>query len=189
MGRPRGAVVRPLQPIASAGLVNALASPTEIGTVKTTVELPASPAWTSTFKESRKPRTFDLIDQIWLSPALASKLTGAYIGRRRKLSRDGTDHDPASPTYSENGADADSEVVATVPPRTRSVLVETVGLRPGVTPGVWLGRWLGVLFPLAAAGGLALRAVAYRREQRPESAPAPQAPTMVGAPDEKAFRD
>lgn len=85
----------PLQPIATAGLVNALASPTEIGTVKTTVELPASPAWTSTFKESRKPRTFDLIDQIWLSPALASKLTGAYIGRRRKLSRDGTDHDPA----------------------------------------------------------------------------------------------
>lgn len=85
----------PLQSIVSAGLVNALQSPTEIGTVKTTVELPASPAWTSTFKESGKPRTFDLIDQIWLSPALASKLTGAFIGRRRKLSRDGTDHDPA----------------------------------------------------------------------------------------------
>ncbi|GAB3751378.1 endonuclease/exonuclease/phosphatase family protein [Microlunatus parietis] len=85
----------PLQPIASAGLINALAEPIEIGTVKTTVDLPASPAWTSTYKESGKPRTFDLIDQIWLSPALASKLTGAFIGRRRKLSRDGTDHDPA----------------------------------------------------------------------------------------------
>jgi endonuclease/exonuclease/phosphatase family metal-dependent hydrolase len=85
----------PLQPIASSGLVNALAAPTEIGTVKTTVELPVSPAWTSTFKETGKPRTFDLIDQIWLSPALAAKQTGAFIGRRRKLSRDGTDHDPA----------------------------------------------------------------------------------------------
>lgn len=78
-----------------AGLVNALQSPTEIGTVTTTVELPASPAWTSTFKASGQPRTFDLIDQIWLSPALVPKVTGAFIGRRRKLARDGTDHDPA----------------------------------------------------------------------------------------------
>lgn len=78
-----------------AGLVDALASPTEVGTVKTKVELPANPAWTSTFKASGKPRAFDLIDQIWLSPALAPKLNGAFIGRRRKLARDGTDHDPA----------------------------------------------------------------------------------------------
>jgi hypothetical protein len=85
----------PLNGIATSSLVNALASPTEIGMVKTTVELPVSPAWTSTFKESGKPRTFDLIDQIWLSQALAPKLTGAFIGRRRKLARDGTDHDPA----------------------------------------------------------------------------------------------
>lgn len=85
----------PLKGIATSGLVNALVSPTEIGMVKTTVELPVSPAWTSTFKESGKPRTFDLIDQIWLSQALAPKLTGAFIGRRRKLARDGTDHDPA----------------------------------------------------------------------------------------------
>jgi endonuclease/exonuclease/phosphatase family metal-dependent hydrolase len=85
----------PLKPIASSGMMNALVSPTEIGMVKTTVDLPVSPAWTSTFKESGKPRTFDLIDQIWLSQALAPKLTGAFIGRRRKLARDGTDHDPA----------------------------------------------------------------------------------------------
>ncbi|MDX6280572.1 MAG: hypothetical protein QOH03_1643 [Kribbellaceae bacterium] len=78
-----------------AGLISALLSPTEVGTVKTTVELPVSPAWTSTFKESGQPRSFDLIDQIWLSPALAPRLTGAFIGRRRKLARDGTDHDPA----------------------------------------------------------------------------------------------
>lgn len=78
-----------------AGLVNALTSPLEVGVVKTTVELPADKAWTSTFKESGKPRTFDLIDQIWLSPALVPRLTGAFIGRRRTLVRDGTDHDPA----------------------------------------------------------------------------------------------
>ncbi|WP_020392006.1 endonuclease/exonuclease/phosphatase family protein [Kribbella catacumbae] len=78
-----------------AGLANALESPTEIGTVTTTVQLPTNPAWTSTFKPSGQPRTFDLIDQIWLSPALVPRLTGAFIGRRRKLARDGTDHDPA----------------------------------------------------------------------------------------------
>jgi hypothetical protein len=78
-----------------AGLINALLDPTEVGVVKTKVELPLSKAWTSTFKASGQPRTFDLIDQIWLSPALAPKLTGAFIGRRRKLARDGTDHDPA----------------------------------------------------------------------------------------------
>ncbi|MEV8374618.1 endonuclease/exonuclease/phosphatase family protein [Kribbella sp. NPDC056861] len=80
---------------AQSGLVNALTAPTEVGAVKTKVELPASPAWTSTFKASGQPRTFDLIDQIWLSPALVPRLTGAFIGRRKKLARDGTDHDPA----------------------------------------------------------------------------------------------
>jgi len=78
-----------------SGMVNALTTPTEVGAVKTTVDLPVSPAWTSTFKESGQPRTFDLIDQIWLAPALAPRLNGAFIGRRRKLARDGTDHDPA----------------------------------------------------------------------------------------------
>jgi len=80
---------------AQAGLVNALLTPKEIGAVKTKVELPANPSWTSTFKASGQPRTFDLIDQIWLSPALAPRLNGAFIGRRKKLARDGTDHDPA----------------------------------------------------------------------------------------------
>lgn len=86
---------QPLKAIAGSGLVNALTSPTPIGSVNTTVELPANPAWTSTHKASGKPRSFDLIDQIWLSPALVPHLSGAFIGRRRKLARDGTDHDPA----------------------------------------------------------------------------------------------
>jgi endonuclease/exonuclease/phosphatase family metal-dependent hydrolase len=84
-----------LKAIPGSGLVNALADPAEVGTVKTQVALPSSKAWTATHKESGKPRTFDLIDQIWLSPALAPRQTGAFIGRRRKLARDGTDHDPA----------------------------------------------------------------------------------------------
>jgi endonuclease/exonuclease/phosphatase family metal-dependent hydrolase len=79
----------------AAGMVDALRTPAEVGTLKTKVELPASPAWTSTFKPAGRPRTFDLIDQIWLGPALAPRLGGAWIGRRRKLTRDGTDHDPA----------------------------------------------------------------------------------------------
>ena len=35
-----------------------------------------------------------LMDQIWLSPSLAPKLTGAFIDRRTKVGGDGTDHDP-----------------------------------------------------------------------------------------------
>jgi endonuclease/exonuclease/phosphatase family metal-dependent hydrolase len=89
----------PLKAIAGSGMVDALTAPTEVGTVKTSVQLPASAAWTSTHKASGQPRTFDLIDQIWLSPALAPRLTGSFIGRRRKLSRDGTDHDPAWVTF------------------------------------------------------------------------------------------
>jgi hypothetical protein len=63
--------------------------------LQTTVDLPVNKAWTSTFKAARKQRSFDLIDQIWLSPGLAPRLQEAFIGRRRKLARDGTDDDPA----------------------------------------------------------------------------------------------
>jgi hypothetical protein len=35
------------------------------------------------------------MDQVWLSPALAPKQTGAVIERRSKMSGDGSDHDPA----------------------------------------------------------------------------------------------
>jgi hypothetical protein len=34
------------------------------------------------------------MDQIWLSPPLAPKLTSAFIERRTKAGGDGTDHDP-----------------------------------------------------------------------------------------------
>ncbi len=35
------------------------------------------------------------MDQVWLSPALAPKLHGAFINRRSKLAGDGSDHDPS----------------------------------------------------------------------------------------------
>lgn len=84
---------QPLASFAEHGLVDALEQPTEVGSI-TTIDPPADPAWTSTHKPSGDPRTFDLIDQIWLSPRLAQRLEGSFIGRRTKL-HDGSDHDPA----------------------------------------------------------------------------------------------
>jgi hypothetical protein len=43
----------------------------------------------------RQPPEYDLFDQVWLSPELAKRQIGAFILRRTKVTRDGTDHDPA----------------------------------------------------------------------------------------------
>jgi endonuclease/exonuclease/phosphatase family metal-dependent hydrolase len=56
---------------------------------------PPSPAWTERFKPTGEPAIYTLMDQVWLSPALATKQTGAFIDRRTKVSGDGSDHDPA----------------------------------------------------------------------------------------------
>jgi endonuclease/exonuclease/phosphatase family metal-dependent hydrolase len=56
---------------------------------------PPSPAWTERLKATGKPPVYTLMDQVWLSPALAAKQTGAFIERRTKVSGDGSDHDPA----------------------------------------------------------------------------------------------
>jgi endonuclease/exonuclease/phosphatase family metal-dependent hydrolase len=56
---------------------------------------PANKRWTHRFKESGRPPEYDLFDQVWLSPELAKRQTDAFILRRTKLTRDGTDHDPA----------------------------------------------------------------------------------------------
>ena len=56
---------------------------------------PATKSWTSRFKPSGEPPEYDLLDQVWLSPELSKRQTGAFILRRTKLTRDGTDHDPA----------------------------------------------------------------------------------------------
>ena len=56
---------------------------------------PPTTAWTERFKPTGKPAEYTLMDQIWLSPALASKLTSAFIERRTKVGGDGSDHDPS----------------------------------------------------------------------------------------------
>lgn len=57
---------------------------------------PTFPAWTHRFKASGQPAVHELYDQIWLSPSLAGKQTGAWIHRRQgSVGGDGSDHDPA----------------------------------------------------------------------------------------------
>jgi endonuclease/exonuclease/phosphatase family metal-dependent hydrolase len=56
---------------------------------------PPSPNWTERFKPSGKPAEYTHMDQVWLSPALAQKQSGAFIDRRTKVGGDGSDHDPS----------------------------------------------------------------------------------------------
>ena len=94
----------PLAAIASSdrlGLVNALTQPTETRPPKAdNPPPPASGAWTHRFKEPGQPAHYELFDQIWLSPALAARQTGAFIDRRTRHGGDGSDHDPAWVTLS-----------------------------------------------------------------------------------------
>lgn len=86
-----------LKPLASAttlNLVDGLSNPTETHPAPVN-PLPPTAAWTERFKASHQPAAYTLMDQVWLSPSLASKQTGAFIDRRTKLGGDGSDHDPA----------------------------------------------------------------------------------------------
>ena len=56
---------------------------------------PPTTAWTERFKATGQPAEYTLMDYVWLSPALASKLDSAFIERRTKLGGDGSDHDPS----------------------------------------------------------------------------------------------
>jgi hypothetical protein len=76
------------------GLVDGLKTPTEIPTPPAG-KFPTDTAWTDRYKPSGKPAEYRLFDQVWLSPALAPSIVSLWIGRRSKLTGDGTDHDPA----------------------------------------------------------------------------------------------
>jgi len=76
-------------------LQNALVNPVETRPAKADTPPPASPAWTHRYKPSHQPAEYRLYDQIWLSPSLAARQTGAWIDRRTKHGGDGSDHDPA----------------------------------------------------------------------------------------------
>jgi endonuclease/exonuclease/phosphatase family metal-dependent hydrolase len=56
---------------------------------------PPTKLWTERFKASGKSAVYTLMDQVWLSPALAPSLKSAFIERRTKLGGDGSDHDPS----------------------------------------------------------------------------------------------
>ncbi|HEX6207171.1 MAG TPA: endonuclease/exonuclease/phosphatase family protein [Actinomycetota bacterium] len=86
-----------LTPLAqgSLGLVDGLADPEETRASKPDDPPPATKAWTHRFKEGGQPARYELLDQIWLSPSLAPKQTGAFIERRTLHGGDGSDHDPA----------------------------------------------------------------------------------------------
>jgi endonuclease/exonuclease/phosphatase family metal-dependent hydrolase len=77
------------------GLVNGLLQADE--TQPAPHDTPPAPnrPWTDRFKPAHKPAEYMLFDQIWLSPHLSGKQTGAFINRRTRLGGDGSDHDPA----------------------------------------------------------------------------------------------
>jgi endonuclease/exonuclease/phosphatase family metal-dependent hydrolase len=85
----------PLTADTELNLTNALANPVETRPAKKDKFPPTSPAWTHRFKPSGRPTEYQLYDQIWLSPSLARKQTGAWIDRRTKHGGNGSDHDPA----------------------------------------------------------------------------------------------
>jgi endonuclease/exonuclease/phosphatase family metal-dependent hydrolase len=84
------------------GMVDGLADPVETRpppAVSNPEDAPPGPRWTHRFRVSGAPDHYDLLDQIWLSPALAPKLDHARIERRIRWTATaagvGSDHDPA----------------------------------------------------------------------------------------------
>ncbi len=77
------------------GWVDGLTNPQETRPAPVDNPPPASSAWTHRFKEAGKPARYELFDQIWLSPVLSARQTGAWINRRVNLTGEGSDHDAA----------------------------------------------------------------------------------------------
>lgn len=91
---PDSSWLDPLVNTSGLGLVNGIDKPTEIP-APPAGKFPTDTAWTDRYKPSGKPAEYRLFDQVWLSPALAPAWKSAWIGRRKNLTGDGTDHDPA----------------------------------------------------------------------------------------------
>ena len=87
-----------LTPFAKKGgfrVVNALSNPNETRPPKADTPPPHTKSWTHRFKETGKDAAYELYDQIWISYGLRNKLKESWIHRRKNLSGDGSDHDPA----------------------------------------------------------------------------------------------
>lgn len=94
---PDSEFLEPLTAAPSLGLQNALRAAVETRPAKpesSPQDAPATPVWTYRHR-AQGVTTFSLIDQIWVSPALADRVSGAWIDRRTTHSGDGSDHDPA----------------------------------------------------------------------------------------------
>lgn len=92
---PASACLAKIAANADLNMVDALANAQETRPAKPDNPPPASPIWTHRFKPANQPAQYELFDHVWISPALAPKLTAAFIDRRTKHSGDGSDHDPA----------------------------------------------------------------------------------------------
>lgn len=89
---------RPLRPMVRSeelNLTNALANAQETRTLTRDLTGPGTVVWTHRYRPTGQPAEYELYDQIWLSSALADRQIEAWIDRRRNLTGDGSDHDPA----------------------------------------------------------------------------------------------
>lgn len=77
------------------GLSDAVVNAVELGQMNHTPYPPPDGAvWSHRYKKASGDYRYHLYDHIWVSPALADKVTGSYILRREKVGGDGSDHDP-----------------------------------------------------------------------------------------------
>lgn len=87
--------------VSGLGLVDALAAVVESRPPPpaTAENSPTTVRWTPRHSVANAPDTFELLDQTWLSPALAGRVTHAETERRRAWNASsagvGSDHDPA----------------------------------------------------------------------------------------------
>ncbi len=94
---PDSSFLAPMVAAPGLGLRDGLANPVETRPAKleTLGPGPQTTAWTYRHKKSGQPAEHLLYDQIWISPSLAPKQTGAFIDRRTRHGGDGSDHDLA----------------------------------------------------------------------------------------------
>ena len=95
---PDAAPLRALKTIDEQVMLNALVTPTKIGSMTNQTNPAhnsATTAWTHRFKAAGKPPEHHLFDHIRLSPRREQHHAGSFIGRRKNPGGDGSDHDPA----------------------------------------------------------------------------------------------
>lgn len=95
---PDSEFLQPMLMVEGQALFNALQDPAETRPAKAEREGPGpqTKAWTYRRNPTGpEPPSYELMDQIWLSPALKDRFVAAHIDRRTKHGGDGSDHDPA----------------------------------------------------------------------------------------------